>query len=233
VLKKDGSMLNRDKGVCLDMTYFCIDGVHYAAWSSRDVDPLGDGRNEYGTNGPADIFIATIDPGAPWRLSSDPVCICRPVYGWERVETEVVEGPFLLRRGNDLFMTFSGASVGVVYAVGLLRAAYGSDLLNPASWDALPYPILTSAGFPGQYGPGHNNFFKDPGNPDDDMIALLYRPGPEWTPGESGQEERNPRHAAVRRVHWNASGLPNLEMTPGRDLDPAFAGVKLTITIED
>jgi GH43 family beta-xylosidase len=231
VVKKDGSLLNKDRGICLDMTYFEIDGTHYVSWSNRDIDRNGDGTNEYGSNGPADIYIATIDPENPWQLTSAPVCLCRPVYGWDRIETEVDEGPFLLRHGEDLFITFSGASVGVVYAVGLLRAKYGSDLLDPSSWEELPYPILTSESFPGQYGPGHNNFFKDPDNPGDDMIALLYRPKPGWDPRTPKNHEDNPRHAALRRVHWNASGLPNLEMTPEQELNPAFKNVSLLIKI--
>jgi GH43 family beta-xylosidase len=231
VIKKDGSMLNKDKGICLDMTYFTINGVHYVSWSNRDMDPKGFVTNEYGVNGPADIYIATIDPDKPWQLSSDPVCLCRPVYGWDRIETEVDEGPFLLRHGDDLFITFSGASVGIVYVVGVLRTKYGSDLLDPSSWEELPYPILTSESYPGQYGPGHNNFFKDPDDPEVDMIALLYRPLNKWAVHNPGENRSNPRHAAIRRVHWNASGLPNLEMTEEQELDPKFADVLLKVKI--
>jgi GH43 family beta-xylosidase len=231
VVKKDGTMLNKDRGICLDMTYFYINGVHYVSWSNRDMDPKGFVTNEYGVNGPADIYIATIDPDAPWQLTSAPVCLCRPVYGWDRIETEVDEGPFLLRHGDDLFITFSGASVGIVYVAGILRAKYGSDLLDPSAWEELPYPILTSESCPGQYGPGHNNFFKDPDDPEVDMIALLYRPLNKWDVHNPGENQSNPRHAAIRRVHWNASGLPNLEMTKEQELDPKFADVSLRIRI--
>ena len=230
VVKKDGSLLNKDKGICLDMTYFCLDGVHYVSWSNRDLDPNSDGSNEYGTNGSADVYIATIDPDEPWKLTSDPVCLCRPVYGWDRIEAEVDEGPYLLRRGDDLFITFSGSSVGVLYVAGLLHAKYGSDLLDPESWKEIPYPILTSESFPDQYGPGHNNFIKDPENPDDDLIVLLYRPLPEGRENQPGPGE-NPRHAAIRRVHWNATGYPNIEMTPEEELDPRFADVSLTVQV--
>jgi GH43 family beta-xylosidase len=231
VIKKDGGMLNKDKGICLDMTYFCVNGVHYVSWSNRDMDPKGFVTNEYGVNGPADIYIAVVDPDKPWQLTSDPVCLCRPMYGWDRVETEVDEGPYLLRHGEDLFITFSGASVGIVYAVGILRAKCGADLLDPSSWEELPYPILTSESYPGQYGPGHNNFFKDPDDPDIDMISLLYRPLNTWAVHDPDENRKNPRHAAIRRVHWNASGLPNLEMTKEQELDRKFADVSLRIQI--
>ncbi len=218
-------MLNKDRGICLDMTYFLIDDVHYVSWSNRDINRDGDGSNEYGTNGPSDIYIATIDPDKPWQLTSKPVCLCRPIYGWDRLETEVDEGPYILRHGDDLFITFSGASVGTPYVVGILKAKYGSDLLDPKSWHELPYPILTSESVPGQFGPGNNNFVKDPES-DDDLIALLYRPLP------AGGRFDNPRHAAVRRVHWNASGMPNLEMKPDDELNPKFANVSLKVIIE-
>ncbi|HZG83372.1 family 43 glycosylhydrolase [Paenibacillus sp.] len=223
VVKADGTILN-ENGITLDMTYFCIDDVHYVSWSNRDILYNGDNRNEYGTsNGPADIYIATIDPNAPWQLTSDPVCICRPIYGWDRIETEVDEGPYLLRHNDDLFITFSGSSVGVLYCVGLLHAKYGSDLLSPESWTETPYPILTKESIPGQYGPGHNNFIKDPDS-DDDLIVLHARPY------ATGQDE-NPRHATIRRVHWNAGGYPVLEMTPEQELNPQFANVSVKIRV--
>ena len=231
VLKKDGSMLNQDKGICLDMTYFTIDDIHYVSWSNRNLHPTKYAANENGLNGSADVFIATIDPEKPWQLTSEPVCLCRPLYGWDRIETEVDEGTYLLQHGDDLFMTFSGASVGTVYCVGLLHAKLGSNLLDPASWRELPYPVLTKESVPGQYGPGHNNFVKDPENPEDDLIVLLYRPLPSWNTADHLMHANNPRHSAVRRVHWNASGYPNLEMTPEQDLNPALKQVTLTIRV--
>jgi GH43 family beta-xylosidase len=223
VVKPNGKILN-EHGITLDMTYFCIDEVHYVSWSNRNIIYNGDNRNEYGTsNGPADIFIATIDPDAPWQLITEPVCICRPIYGWDRIETEVDEGPYLLRHNDDLFITFSGSSVGVLYCVGLLRAKYGSDLLSPDSWEETPYPVLTKESIAGQYGPGHNNFIKDPDS-DDDLMVLHARPLPADSPD-------NPRHATIRRVHWNKAGYPVFEMTPEQELNPKFADVTVKVNV--
>ena len=61
-------------------------------------------------------------PGEAWQLTSEPVCICRPSYGWDRIDTTVDEGPFAVERGDDLFVTFAGSSVSVLYCVGLLHA---------------------------------------------------------------------------------------------------------------
>lgn len=230
VVKKNGSRL-METGISLDMTYFELDGTHYVSWSNREMNPNGDACNEGGSNGTADIYIATIDPKTPWQLTSDPVCICRPDFGWDRLETEVDEGPYLLRHGDDLFLTFSGASVGTVYCLGLLHAKCGSDLLDPASWIKVPYPLLTKESVPGQYGPGHNNFFQDPDNPQDDLMAVLYRPYAEWYEATYDAGTVNPRHSAIRRVHWNANGYPNLEMAPERDINPALKSVSLTIRV--
>ena len=35
----------------------------------------------------------------------------------------------------------------------------------------------------------------------------------------------------MRRVHWSASGLPCLEMTPEKDLDPRFENMVMKLII--
>jgi len=222
VLKPDGTELN-EKGISLDMTYFCVDGVHYIMWSNRNI--LGEGEAYGSVSEPADIYIATVDPAAPWQLTTHPVCILRPKYGWDRMETEVDEGPYLLRRGDDLFVTISGSSTGFadLYCLGLLHAKRGNNLLSPDGWDWLPYPILTKESVPNEFGPGHNNFVKDPETGDD---LLVYHAVPH---DESGKAMG--RHMGIRRVHWAASGYPYLEMTPEMDLNPRLQSVTLTITV--
>ena len=39
------------------------------------------------------------------------------------------------------------------------------------------------------------------------------------------------RHPSLRRVHWGASGLPCLEMTPEKDLDPRFENIVMKLII--
>lgn len=219
-VKSNGELLT-EGGISLDMTWFRDHGVDYVMWSDRKI--------RYGTDPlviePADVYIATVSPAAPWQLTSDPVCVLRPVFGWDRCETEVEEAPYLLRRGNELFVTVSGSSTGMsdLYAVGLLRAKTGSDLLDPAAWDWWPYPLLTKESVPGEFGPGHNSFTKDPETGDDLMV---YHAVPH---DEAGRTLH--RHPAMRRVHWGVSGLPYLEMTPERDLDPRFERITMRLTI--
>lgn len=222
MVKPDGTELN-EKGISLDMTYFCIDGVHYVMWSNRNVL---EGGNAYGPDcEPADIYIATIDPNEPWQLTTNPVCLIRPKYGWDRMETEVDEGPYLLRHGDDFFVTISGSSTAFadLYCVGLLHAKVGNNLLSPEGWDWLPYPILTKESVENQLGPGHNNFIKDPDTGDDLMV---FHAVPTDKKGEAAG-----RRMGLRRVHWGANGYPYLEMTAERDLNPKFKKVTLKIEV--
>lgn len=221
-VKKDGTLLT-ENGISLDMTYFHDGDADYVMWSDRKF------RYDNGTflAGSADIYIGKINPQEPWQLISEPYCVVRPMYGWDRYETEVDEGPYLLRKGKDLFVTVSGSStaMGDLYDVGLLHAKSGSDLLNSESWEWLPWPLLTKESVPGQYGPGHNNFVKDPDTGDDIMIyhAVIH--------DEQGKTLH--RQPGIRRVHWAKTGLPYLEMTPERDLLPELEEITMKLVIEN
>ena len=87
-LKPNGAILT-EGGISLDMTYFCVNGVHYIMWSDRKVP---NDRLDFTQAAPADIYIATVDPDAPWQLTTEPQCVLRPIYGWDRYETEVRRG---------------------------------------------------------------------------------------------------------------------------------------------
>lgn len=210
------------QGISLDMTYFHDQGRDYVLWSDRKITRTKDGP----IIEPAVICIATVDPSAPWQMTCEPRCIARPIYGWERCETEVIEAPYLLRHGDDLFVTISGSSTGMadLYDVGLLHAKSGADLLEPSSWTHLGYPLLTKESVPGEYGPGHNNFVVDheTGN-----TMIIYHAVPHDEQGRSLN-----RQPYVRRVHWSHAGLPYLEMTPERDLQKELRNVILTLRVQ-
>jgi len=221
-IKPNGNVLT-EGGISLDMTYFCVEGIHYVMWSDRKVPT---GNLDFRTAEPADIYIATVDPDAPWQCTSEPQCILRPVYGWDRYGTNVDEGPYLLRRGDDLFITISGSSTGIadLYNLGFLHAKVGNNLLTAAGWDWIPYPFLTKESVENQYGPGHNNFIKDPQTGDDLMV---YHAVPHDADGKVLG-----RKPGIRRVHWAASGYPYLEMTKERDLNPKYKNVTMKITVK-
>ena len=66
----------------LDTATFEYQGESFAMWSHRQFLPVDQG---------AWLYLARIDEREPWKLTSDPVCIAKPEYGWENNHTFVVE----------------------------------------------------------------------------------------------------------------------------------------------
>ncbi len=210
VVKKDGTDLcEAGKVISLDMTVIQLNGEYYAAWSERQFVPVDLG---------AWIYLAKIDPNEPWKLTSDPVLLTKPDYGWANNHTFVDEGPFALIRDNKLLLTFASAAVDATYVVGLLTADTDSDLLDPASWTKGNYPLLTSRSIPGEFGPGHNSYVTD----DYGVIWNTYhaRPGVDA-----------PRGTGLRRVHFDIDGYPVLDMTEDQDLNADLADVSIDVII--
>jgi len=210
VVRRDGSELcESGKVISLDMTCFEVNGEYYAVWSQRQFVPVDQG---------AWLYIAKLDPKQPWRLITDPVVICKPEFSWENNHTFVVEGPYPLMIGGKVFLTYSGALVDATYAVGLLIADKSADLLNPASWAKINYPLLHSRSVPGEYGPGHNSYVID----DLGIIWNAYHA----RPGVKG-----PRSAGLRRVHFDIDGYPRLDLTEDKDLNQDLAQVSLSVVV--
>lgn len=155
VKKQDGEYL-ADAGITLDMTYFEAGGVSYLCWSYREHI-----FSEKDTG--SMLYIATIDSKNPYVLTSEPVLLSRPLWGWENTDGTINnEGPFALVRDGIVYLAFSGGSaVGDSYAVGFLIADAHDDLLNIVNWYKKPFPVHTSYTIDGEYGPGHNSFFTD------------------------------------------------------------------------
>ena len=210
VVKKDGSYLCEEgKVISLDMTVFSWENEYYVVWSQRQFVPVDNG---------AWLYIAKVNPEEPWRLTSDPVLLSKPDYGWANNHTFVDEGPFALIRDGQLYLTFSSAAVDATYVVGLLTAKQGSDLLSPDSWVKTNYPLLTSRSVEGQYGPGHNSYVED----EEGLIWNAYH-------ARAGLEE--PRSSGIRRVHFNKAGFPILDMTEEKDIKEEYKDVKVEIQI--
>ncbi|MBR4341832.1 MAG: family 43 glycosylhydrolase [Lachnospiraceae bacterium] len=207
---KDGSdICEAGKEITLDMTVFEWQDEFYAVWSQRQFLPKDLG---------AWLYIAKIDPDKPWTLASDPVILSKPDYGWANNHTFVDEGPFALPAEDRLFLTFSSAAVDTSYVVGLLQIEKGRDLLDRKNWRKTAYPILTSRSIPGEFGTGHNAYFKDV----DGTIWNTYhaRPGADA-----------PRSSGIRRVHFDIDGEPVLDMTEDMDVNPVLSIVKTKLTV--
>lgn len=197
VVKKDGTPLcEAGKVISLDMTVFEYQGETFAMWSQRQFLPVDQG---------AWLYLARIDEKEPWKLTSDPVCIAKPEYGWENNHTFVVEGPYALEYNGQLMVTYSGAAVDATYTVGMLKPKMGSDILKPENWTKGNYPLMSSRSAEGQYGTGHNSYLTD----ENGIVWNFYH-------ARAGVD--SPRSSFARRVHFDVDGEPMLDVLEDLDL---------------
>ncbi len=216
--KADGTNLIED-GITLDMSVLKVKGDYYVLWAQRYMG------SDLSNIGSSDLYIARIDPRKPWHQVSEAVLLRRPSFSWERAHSDVIEGPFVLKHGGDIYVTYAAALIDHTYSVGLLRTREGSDLLDPQSWKVSNYPVLHRWSHPEQIGAGHNSFVKNERGEDILMIHAIpfshYRADP-----ADGR-----RYPAFRAVHWDASGFPRLDMTDERLLDPAFETIEAKVIL--
>ena len=199
VRKMDGSYLTED-GISLDMTYFKIENVSYLVWSYR-----------FGIGTPADtgsmLYIATTDEKKPWILTSEPVLLSRPLFGWENTTGTINnEGPYPLLLEDRIYLAYSGgAACGYSYAIGYLSASLRDNLLQPESWYKEPSPVLCSTFIEGIDGPGHNSFFYD----EKGRLMVAYH--------AQETKQYHKRCTTMHPVHIGKNGFPFLNVTPVSD----------------
>ena len=215
VKRADGTFLTQE-GITLDMTYFNADGTSCIVWSYRKGigTPLDTGSM---------LYIATIDEKNPTELTSEPVLLSRPLYGWENLQGTINnEGPYALVMEDKVYITYSaGAACGYTYALGLLSISRGSDFLNVNEWEKACAPVLSYYSIPGVYGPGHNSFFKDyNGN-----TMIMYH-------GEEEIVGFGTRCSAMHRVHFNKKGIPVFNMSKDRDLNPEICDLTIKVEVQ-
>lgn len=177
----------------LDATTEVIDGVQYLVWAQKDYDIPGN----------SNLYIAPM--ANPWTLAADPVMLTKPEYDWECIDFLVNEGPAFLFHDDKIFITYSASGTGVPYAVGLLTADRGSDLMDPKSWTKSPVPVFKTCAENGQYGPGHNSFTKS----EDDSEDLMIYHARNYTEIKGDPLFDPNRHARVGVVRWNEDGTPD------------------------
>lgn len=177
---------------CLDATTFTHRGTLYYLWAQKTP----------GVAGNSNLHIAKMK--TPWELASEPVVITKPELPWETRGFSVNEGPAVLIRNGQIFVTYSASATDENYCVGLLRADEGANLLDPKSWEKSPKPVLESCYEYGVYGPGHNSFtVSDDGKKD----ILVYHArtytnivgDPLWDPN---------RHTYIKTLVWDEHGNP-------------------------
>ena len=202
------------KGLTIDMTYFEVNDQHYIVWAQRETSAKGGSGN-----GNSDLWIATIDPENPSVVTSEPIMLSQAEYGWEKRTTDVIEGPFSIKKDGKIYITFSGSGVDATYCVGYLQADItgDNDLLDPASWKKSAYPILTWDNS-GEKGPGHSAFTIDEfGN----EIFIYHFFGDSYSA----------RSARTRKLHWAADGTPVLNMSKDDELSALQGDLSVTARI--
>jgi len=184
----------------IDASVFENKGKLYLIWSGWEGD----------VNGEQDIFIAEMKD--PYTVSSKRVRVSAPIYSWERngdlhdaanpPHVSVNEGPEILKHGNKIFLIYSASGCWTDnYALGMLTANAGSNLLDSASWRKSPEPVFKQSPENGVFATGHNSFFK---SPDDKQDWILYHANDQ--PGEGCGNKRSPR---AQQFTWRKDGSPD------------------------
>ncbi len=183
----------------IDASVFEVKGQRYMIWSGWKGS----------SDGEQDIFIAHLKN--PWTIDSERVQVSYPQYPWEHVgdlperpalpHVEVNEGPEMLQHGDDLFLVYSGSACWTdYYALGVLRAKAGADLLQASSWHKYDHPFFKQDAKNSVFGTGHNGFFK---SPDGKQDWIVYHANA--ARGEGCGSSRSPR---AQPFTWNADGTP-------------------------
>ena len=202
-------------GITLDMTTFEVKGQNYVSWAQR----------EFGKETGSWIYIAAIDGDEPWRLTSDPIVLTIPDYGWDNnANTPVDEGPYAIITDDKVFITFSGSAVGATYCVGLLEIDKDADLLVSENWTKWNYPIVDNNSVEGECGPGHNSYTTD----EDGNLVFVYHARPVDSQGNVGA-----RTTGLRTAHFDAEGYPVLYMTGDLELNPEYKNVSTKLVVPD
>ncbi|NQX13778.1 family 43 glycosylhydrolase [Microbacteriaceae bacterium VKM Ac-2855] len=206
----------------LDMTYLENKGRSYVAWAQSGVDG-------------SMLWFAEIDSANPIQLTSNAMVLSSPKFAWEKntaTNQSIDEGTAFIKNNGKVIASFSASTVDDKYAVGLLYADENANLLDPASWTKVQYPVLTSADVPGQVGPGHNSFTVDEyGNP---VIVYHSRTVNDTSnPGEATDLGLNDprRHARAATVHWDSAGLPVFNLTADEELAPSIKRVQVKVVV--
>lgn len=215
VKRADGTYLTTE-GITLDMTYFKANGNSCVVWSYRK-----------GIGTPFDtgsmLYIATVNETDPAILTSEPVLLSRPLFGWENGQGTINnEGPYPLITEDTVYITYSGgAACGYTYVLGLLSIPIGSDFLDSKAWKKASTPVLSYFSIDGVYGPGHNSFFRD----SDGTIMIMYH-------GEEEIVSFGTRCTAMHRVHINGNGIPLFDVAQERDLNPELTDITLKVIVK-
>src|SRR5581483_8021549 len=159
-----GKLADRLDKWAIDGSVFEDKGRLYFVWSGWEGDE----------NGTQSIYIARLKN--PWTVEGDRARISTPEYPWEKVgdippqlkegnppHIDVNEGPEVLQHDGKIFLVYSASACWTDnYALGMLTAESGVNLLDPAVWKKSARPVFQQSSENHVYATGHNSFFKSP-----------------------------------------------------------------------
>ncbi|RYY58419.1 MAG: glycosyl hydrolase family 43 [Chitinophagaceae bacterium] len=194
-----GKLATPDDKWSIDGTVYEHHDSLYLLWSGWKGD----------VNGEQDIFIARMSN--PWTVTGERVMLSSPKLSWEThgdltdpndvPHVNVNEGPQILAKGNKLHLIYSASGCWTdFYALGMMTATDGSNLMDTASWVKNPEPVFKQDPKNGVYAPGHNSFFTSPDGKED---WILYHANDQ--PGQGCGRFRSPR---AQKFTWTSDNVP-------------------------
>lgn len=185
----------------LDATTFEHEGKRYLVWAQTPED-----------NTTSCLYIAEMSN--PWTIKGKQTLLSEPDLEWEQQGYYVNEGAAFIRKGDKVFITYSGSATDDRYAMGLLSASATSDLLDPKSWSKSIEPIFVSNEESMEFGPGHNSFtIAEDGETD----LLVYHARPYKKIEQVHSLYDHNRHARVQQIMWDQDGNPHFGK-PGQSI---------------
>lgn len=181
------------------------DGRLYLMWSGWPDD----------ANGVQNIYVARL--ANPWTITGPRTMLSTPTYPWElnsgSVPVKVNESPEPLVHGGRVFAAYSGSGCWTPdYALGLLSAPVGANLLDASSWTKSAQPVFQSNPVAGIYGPASNGFFTSP----DGRQTWMAFHAVNDSKGNCGLE----RDIYAQQITWSGNGSPQFGGEPASITTP-------------
>ena len=197
----------------LDATTFEHNGKRYLVWAQKvENDTI------------SNLYIAEMSN--PWTIKGEQILLSTPDLAWEQQGFYVNEGAAFLRKGDKVFISYSGSATDDRYAMGLLTAKADSDLLDPNSWTKSQEPVFISNEEAMEFGPGHNSFTVAE-NGETELLVYHARPYKEIDLDNSLYDHN--RHARVQQILWDQDGNPYFGKPGQRIQNPE---IKATVIVK-
>lgn len=193
----------------LDATTFTHRQNRYLVWAQKK-------------GGNSNLYIAEMEN--PWTISGPQVKIAGPKYNWETEGFPVNEGPAVIKKGGQIFITYSASATDHHYCMGLLSAETDANLLETNSWHKKSEPVFTSNERTKEYGPGHNSFTVA----EDETTDLLVYHSRSYKEIEGNPLYDPNRHTRVQKLFWTDKKEPYFAF-PGYTIE---GNKKVTATIK-